>query len=523
MPDIRRAATLPKPDGRGRVRPFVGKTIEGRKARFTVGDRNTSTAESERRLEVIRLLYEKQCERHQCDFWWEGWRRLAVRIGNGETITDASFADDTSPNPPRFKAMMVSTLQSWGIPVAVTEPHVVSQGIEVYRAEIAEMVQGLVAQEVAKLKSSHGDVIEVARTSLPHDPMTLMETATFHQVIDARSSHLEATGDRDENGRLKTRVLKCKDRLKYLRQSHSDFPLYHLEKPKLEELVAYWRNRPTTAKGTRCAREHARDMLQELWRLLGWVSDHPNYRWDWPKGSNQIKKTPMKLPQDEITEAFQTTTKQTYTPEQLSFIAAEADELGKAIIGVAVNCAFGASEVGQWPIKRYILFQVHPHADKLNIETTAEDSWIVGNRPKTGIYGEHLLWSQVALAVRAFVGDGRPVLPMTKQDTPWYRTYSTNPQSKFTRWWSALVKRTQKRHPSLPALPFGSLRDTLPDVIRRDYADDVASLALQHGSLSEDSLLKCYANLPFGRLFSATRELENEFEPFLKVLSGERG
>ena len=76
----------------------------------------------------------------------------------------------------------------------------------------------------------------------------------------------------------------------------------------------------------------------------------------------------------------------------------------------------------------------------------------------------------------------------------------------------------RKEHPDLPYLPFGSLRDLLPDVLRARFSDEVASMALQHGETGSDTLLKCYANMPFPRLFSATRELEQFFKPFLEAL-----
>jgi hypothetical protein len=64
-------------------------------------------------------------------------------------------------------------------------------------------------------------------------------------------------------------------------------------------------------------------------------------------------------------------------------------------------------------------------------------------------------------------------------------------------------------------LPFGSLRDLLPNVLRREFSDEVASICLQHGQIGEDELLKCYANVPFKKLFEATRQLEPRFRPFL--------
>ena len=216
-------------------------------------------------------------------------------------------------------------------------------------------------------------------------------------------------------------------------------------------------------------------------------------------------------------EAFQTITKETYTPDQLAIIARFTDDFGRALIGVCVNCAFGQSEIGQWPTSKFTLHNAHPHADRVEFVSTDTDSWITGKRPKTKIYGEHLLWPQVAVALAPFL-DGRKVLPITGRETPWYKKHSSNPQSKCTTWWRELMDEVLKVHPDLPYLPFGSLRDLLPDLLRTRYSDDVASLALQHGKLSDDTQLKCYANYPYRRLFTATRELDGHFKPFLDTL-----
>ncbi len=107
---------------------------------------------------------------------------------------------------------------------------------------------------------------------------------------------------------------------------------------------------------------------------------------------------------------------------------------------------------------------------------------------------------------------------MTRQNTPWYRSHSDNPQTKFNNWWSDLVARAKKEHPELPSLPFGSLRDLLPDILRREFSGEVASMCLQHGEVGEDDLLKCYANVPFKKLFDATKQLQEKFRPFLDSL-----
>ena len=309
-----------------------------------------------------------------------------------------------------------------------------------------------------------------------------------------------------------------------MKQHHADCPLWRLDLAGIERMVSYWRNRPLTKRGSRCTERYAKMMMQEIYRLLKWIDKQPRYRWQKPRGMDDIPRDPVKLSEDDGRHetAFRSMTKSTYTPAQLAILAKHTDDFGRALIGVCVNCAFGASEVGQLPTRNYQLFTGHPHADKLGITSTDADSWIVGKRPKTGIYGEHLLWDEVAQAVKPFL-DGRTVLPITDhpKGKPWYRTHSKNAQSQFSNWWAALLDNVQaeEEHANFPRLAFGTLRDLLPNILRREYSDEVASLALQHGKLSDDDLLKCYANLPYKKLFQATRELRDMFAPFLSALS----
>jgi len=334
------------------------------------------------------------------------------------------------------------------------------------------------------------------------------------------SNHFDDTGERDANGDLKTSLRKTKEYLEYLKKHHEDVPIWKLDLPTIDKMAAYWKNRPKTKKAERCSWDHAHGMTKVLFRFLAWLDSSPAYKWESPKGIDKISRTPVRFPEEgKNGGAFQTTHKRTYTPEQLATLCQFTEDFGRVLIGVCVNCAFGAAEVGQWTTDRFILQKAHPHADKLGIESTDEDSWIVGPRPKTGIYGEHLLWREVATAATPFL-DGRPVLPMTKNGKPWYRTHAKNPQSTFGNWWSGLLNRVQKSHKEFPRLPFGTLRDVLPDILRRDYTDEIASISLQHGKLGEDELLKCYANMPFGKLFEATRQLEPLFHPLLDAIAG---
>jgi hypothetical protein len=374
---------------------------------------------------------------------------------------------------------------------------------------------------VEELRSRwRGGVVEETeqQTALPADPKTA-PVGSLHGAIDHYRDYLQQTGTEDGQGNLSQQARKCREGLEMLREHHADCQLWQIDLGAVERMVSYWRNRPMTKRGNRCSIDHAARMIKHLYQLLRWLDKQSKYRWMMPRGAEDLKRTPIQLPQDDgqHATAFRSTTKHTYTSEQLAIITLHADPLGRAIIAVAVNCAFGASEVGKWRMSDYQLHARHPHAQALGIASDDTDSWIVGRRPKTGVYGEHLLWDAVACSVQPFM-DGRNVLPITNKGQPWYRPHSTNPQSGFGNWWFHLLDKVKEQHPDFPRLPFGSLRDLLPNILRREYSDEVASLALQHGKLSSDNLLDCYANLPFRKLFEATRELRTMFKPFLDAL-----
>lgn len=512
---------LPRPDNQGRIRPVVGRNRDGKPQRFTVGNvRDTTQAECLKRLDAIRDLYDRQCAEHGIDFWANWAHPWAHRLAKG-TPARAHFTDFASANPGQAaeELSLIYKLQSWGLPIQIVEDGPQVSGQEFLRKQIEQEVTKAVKQTMDDLGASWGEnAMNAIAQAIPED-FSQAETKTLHQALDDFSEHLQKTGKRDEDGNLISRARKCRDRVGYLKREHEDVPLWRLDYAMLEEIAAFWKNRPPSKWQARCSWDHAHDMCKELFRFTAWLDKSPSYRWQEPKDVAKISKAPIRLPSDNGTQAFQTTRKETYTPDELAILVKLASPLGRAIIAVCVNCAFGASEIGQWPTSKMVLYHEHPHATKLGWDATCEDSWIVGNRPKTGVYGEHLLWPEVAQILHRFL-DGRPVLPITKNNTMWYRRHSSNPQTRFQNWWTKLVKRSQASHEGFQRLPFGTLRDTLPNELRKRYSDDVASIALQHGSLGEDELLKCYANVPFAKLFEATKDLEVYYQPFLKALVG---
>jgi hypothetical protein len=473
-----------------------------------------------RRLDAIRDLWDLQCKRDGIDYW-NGWAlKWAVQMAREVPVrVQASDYAQRNAGQAAEELSAMYNLQAWGLPIQIVDPALLAG-----HGEIRDCIQTEVAKAVERAMKQLGQefgqgTIEKVQSDLPQN-WADAEQRTLHEAIDAYKEHLKATGKREQAGGLSHFTRRCVDRLDYLKQGYKDMPIWELNLPVLQTMTAYWQNRPKTKKGTRCSWDHAKGMLKEFFRFLSWLDEHPSYKWTMPRGAEKISRSPIKLPQDDRNhnEAFRTITKDTYTPEQLAVLADFTDDFGRALIGLCVNCAFGASEAGQWPAQLFTFHKAHPHAAEVEFDSTDSDSWVTGPRPKTGVYGEHLLWPSVAIAVEPFLRDKRPVFPMTSKGNPWFRPHSANPQTAFGNWWYRLLDRVEEKHPEFPRLPFGSLRDLLPNLLRHEYGDEVASMCLQHGENKHDDLLDCYANVPFRKLFRATKEIESRFKPLLDKL-----
>ena len=165
----------------------------------------------------------------------------------------------------------------------------------------------------------------------------------------------------------------------------------------------------------------------------------------------------------------------------------------------------------------------HEFAQRLNFHSTDDDSFLRTLRPKTKVFGEWLLWPEVVEMVRWGIARREKIrgfgsdalLIVSEHGKPWYdEAASKSPQAKYANVWNDLIRRVRKNneHKDFRYLPFGTLRDTLPDVIRHRYSDELASLCVAHGSTFKgDKLLDCYTNKPFGRLHQAIGELHDYF------------
>jgi hypothetical protein len=234
-----------------------------------------------------------------------------------------------------------------------------------------------------------------------------------------------------------------------------------------------------------------------------------------PRGLERVDR---KVPRTDGERRLSAITKNIYTVEELAEINRHATPVERLLLYLGLNCAMGAAELGRLVESDFIFRQSHQYTDRLHFHSTPEDSFARFLRPKTHVFGEWLLWDETVQMVEWGLRAARrlksDILFVSDRGRPLYRERTQNPHSKFSNVWNSLIRRVQKSDPGFRRLPVGTLRDTLPDLLRHRYSDEIASLSLAHGSpFHGDSLLECYGNKPFGRLHTALRELRAHFAP----------
>jgi hypothetical protein len=362
---------------------------------------------------------------------------------------------------------------------------------------------------------------EISRGRLASKIVVQPVRGTLHQALDAYDAHVDRTGERLEGGELKPSQQLRKERIKRFKINHVEIQLALLNLEQCSEMVSYWRNRPSTKRGKRCSRDNARHHVSELFRFFRWLDTTEQFDWQMPRGLTAI---PRRIAKFEHDRSLSSVTKKVYSVEQLATINQHATPLERLSLYVGLNCAMGAAELGRLLLHDIVLHEEHPFTDRLRFESTVDDGFIRYFRPKTDVFGEWLLWQPVAdflpWAIERAKRIGSNVLLVSADGNPLYAEHSKNAQAGFQNQWNNLIDRVKKSEPSFPHLPFGTLRDTLPDMLRQTYTggDELASLCVCHGTpCKTDNLLDCYANKPFGRLHTAIREVFEHFAPIFDI------
>jgi uncharacterized protein (DUF433 family) len=92
----------------------------------------------------------------------------------------------------------------------------------------------------------------------------------------------------------------------------------------------------------------------------------------------------------------------------------------------------------------------------------------------------------------------------------------------FANRWNDLIKRIRKdKGEEFPKYSFGKIRKTAATEILRLADPHIASMLLAHKTISDDELLRRYANLPWDNLYDAQHRLEQELTPLFEAAGTE--
>lgn len=343
----------------------------------------------------------------------------------------------------------------------------------------------------------------------------------LHHALDAYIAELEKEAHLSQWNRVRY------NQARRLRERHDDIPLAALDIKKVEEMIAFWRNRPpvkvrdSERVGGQMAYNTARNQIIQLRHFFKWLHRHPGYSWKRPDCYEDIKATPIVTAADK-SNRLRTLHVETYTPEELAVLYAAASPLMRLFILLGLNCGFAAAESGTLEPPEIFLGQKHPENGRYSIDSTPEDSWIRRLRHKTEVYGEWKLWPHTVLGLRWAMERRRKIeskeraLIVTARGESYGRaTRNGNKNSRVRNLWVSLIERTvEPKHEGFRFLPFKQLRKTGGEMVRQFADGETQGIFLCHGKpVKTDQLADIYSSRPYYRVFEALDKIEKHLAP----------
>ncbi|RCS47647.1 hypothetical protein DTL42_14085 [Bremerella cremea] len=518
-----------KPDTKGRYRPYLGFRLDAdgnrKEHRFNLG---TNRREAERRVDRLYDLHDES-EIVAGETIWTPFALYAAKLIEKGTFTipypfHEHLLREEDPTAQYAQMLHVEQQNHPSLHIVPAEPDLYAHGLKVNGLAVGEELKEL--EEAARLLG-----VITSRQVMPDQ----LVTGTLHEALDVfgqevvHKNNVRAgtDGELTQYGRLRM------ERIGRFKERHSDIPLSALHLDSCTDLVRYWANRPPTKNrrtggldGKPIARKTAEHHIKELFSFLNWLDATSRFSWIKPRGLAQISRKIAELDVEKANK-LKAVQKDTYTLEELAVLNRHATPLERLLLYVALNCGMGAAELGRLRSDDFLLDHEHEHALRLGFTSTETDSFIRFLRPKTGVFGEWLLWPETIVMVRwGFARSrrfGSELLFVSEKGDPWYKEQAKrNPQAKFTNVFTALIRRIQKSEPSFRKLAFGTLRDTLPNMLRLSHSSEMASICLAHGSTFKgDELIDCYTNKPFGRFHDLMREARRMVEVVFAAVDGD--
>lgn len=515
-----------KPDANGVFARQIGYTqaADGRlnQPKFRLG---TDSREAKRRADLIRALWDhlevSSVSKPAC--WTEDALEAAKQLSRGcsHVTVNRQSAEET-----HVYAQRISNLRRRMPMVAIVPADEVDYAIGVMKVKAT--IENM--QHVRKTMESMSDLmLEPYREYL--NPETQYSGPMFHAALRAHMQWIKqeyrtaATGDPTQWGHVRIK------RVQTLIDHHQDFPLAALNLSRIEELYRYWRQRPPR-KGTDIpvAKKSASNQVAALKDFLAWLHRATEYEWRRPDDLNMIETRVKTLPEDRRRQVMPDVL---YSLEELVLLNKYATPLERLLVLLGLNCAFGRAEIASLLVGEVYLRSPHDaHQQEILAYTMrSEDSFIKRTRRKSGVYGEHILFSQTvqgiewALAHRNNFPDFGPQARLVLNDNgqPYDKPSSSgNANQQISNRFGDLLNRIQADDNQIRELSFGKLRKTAGDLIRRFSDGETAGIFLCHGQpVKSDNLADVYSSRPFGKVFAAIRRVEEYLMPMFDAAGPE--
>jgi hypothetical protein len=507
-----------KPDPQGRYRPYLGYRIDGKQQRFNLG---MDKPEAERRMNRLYELWQENVNANGEEVWSPLALHFAKEVAKGKRQIEYPFqthfleADD--PAAEYSQMVHVERQRFPSLDLVPTDPSLYSAGVE--------RNERLVGSEVRQLQDR---LHELGALPPKHNLPDKLVSGTLHEALDAYADHdVKSHNVWPGSDRLKQSGHRRLEMIERFKERHRNMPLSMLGYDACKELIRFWCKRPPTKDrktgkfiGSTMAISTARHHRKELDRFFRWLDATERFGWMLPRGFGQIDRS-IGETEHEFARRLSVIQNDTYSTEELATLNRHATPLERLVLYVGLNCGMGAAELGRLRASDILLFHKHEFAETMNFSSTDEDSFIRYLRPKTKVFGEWLLWPETVQMVQWGLERSRNIgadlLFVSEKGKPWYNEeHNKNPQAKFTNVFNRLLARVKKSDSNFRRLAFGTLRDTLPNILRSRYSSEMASICLAHGSTFRgDKLIDCYTNKPFGRFHEFMRVArENVAEVF---------
>jgi len=543
--NLRRRREL-RPDFKGRFYREIGWKLNGSgtkliQHRFYLGkDRH----EAELRIRLLEKLWQViECQNGTSKPCWnERTLDIAQAIARGDT----SYAVPRSPNwdggIDGLYAHQVRTLAKTFASVITILPED-TDGFENGRQEeldLASRIQTIADNTRARVGAS----------------IVGGDGPTLHQAFDAYAQWIEREyrepTDNGEVGRLTDWGRNQTRTVQRLKNHVPDANLTDHNYAAVEAALRHWRNRPSVKGAERpIAVKTARSHIKQLKHFYRWLNRSEEFEWSLPEHFDQINCR-VKPTKQERARRHSPLQVATFSLDDLCLLNQYATPLERLLLLLGLNCGFGKAEIGSLLMKQVFVRTEHPFAHLIRFDFRGSDSFIMGPRPKTGVWGDFLLWPQTVQAVEWTMerrkrqttvtkGDGAgkditttldSLLLLTEDGHSFLKpTAQGNANQRIPNTWRSLVRRVQKDNPDFHYLSFKHLRKTAGDLMRwfggrRVSADraggEIAKIFLCHGNAVEsDELADIYTNRPFGRVFEVLREVEEYLQPMFDAVPPE--